>query len=176
MAFSPEIHTPSVDGSPKVRPIGAGRPANLRSKVTNGSRVFAVGGDGYSPWTRRWRDLVELHVSDASGTDTMSEAELSLCRRCATLEISLEQMEAAMSEGKEADPEIYARIASHLRRLLETLGLKRVARNVDDEDFLQRHFDRPFRPAPDAEDDDGMERDSGEAEMAASGAPSEASP
>ena len=130
-----------------VRSIGAGRAANLRSKVTNGSRVFAVGGDGYSPWTRRWRDLVELHVSDAGGTDTMSEAELSHCRRCASLEISLEQMEAAMSEGKEADPEIYARIASHLRRLLETPGLKRVARSREDLQNTDTELVRALTPA-----------------------------
>jgi hypothetical protein len=61
------------------------RLATVKSKVTNGRRVFAVGGDGRGAWTRRWKDIVELHVADAGGRDHMSEAMLSHCRRAATL-------------------------------------------------------------------------------------------
>jgi hypothetical protein len=57
------------------------RLATVKSKVTNGRRVFAAGGDGRGAWTRRWKDIVELHVADAGGRDHMSEAMLSLCRR-----------------------------------------------------------------------------------------------
>jgi hypothetical protein len=56
------------------------RLATVKSKVTNGRRVFAVGGDGRGVWTRRWQDIVELHVADAGGRDHMTEAMLSLCR------------------------------------------------------------------------------------------------
>jgi hypothetical protein len=104
------------------------RLATIKSKVTNGRRVFAVGGDGRGAWTRRWKDIVELHVADASGRDHMSEAMLSLCHRAATLEIQLEQLECCMSQGD--DVEIYGRIASHLRRILETLGVERKAQDV----------------------------------------------
>jgi hypothetical protein len=106
------------------------RLATVRSKVTNGRRVFAVGGDGRGAWTRRWKDIVELHVADAGGRDLMSEAMLSLCRRAATLEIQLEQLECCMSEGDDVDIEIYGRIASHLRRILETLGVDRKSKDV----------------------------------------------
>jgi hypothetical protein len=34
-----------------------------RSAVSNGKRLF-VEGDGRSPWSRRYYDLVALHVSD----------------------------------------------------------------------------------------------------------------
>jgi hypothetical protein len=78
------------------------RLATVKSKVTNGRRVFAVGGDGRGAWTRRWKDIVELHVSDAGGRDHMTEAMLSLCRRAATLEIQLEQLECCMSQGDDA--------------------------------------------------------------------------
>jgi hypothetical protein len=98
--------------------------------VTNGRRVFAVGGDGRGAWTRRWKDIVELHVADAGGRDCMTEAMLSLCRRAATLEIQLEQLECCMSQGDDVDIEIYGRIASHLRRILETLGVERRPRDV----------------------------------------------
>jgi len=95
----------------------------------------------------------------------MSEAELSLCRRCATLEISLETMEAAMSEGKPADPEVYARIASHLRRILETLGIKRRPREIESNPLLDYFSREP--PPVDTQDDDETEEDGGEAEKAA---------
>jgi hypothetical protein len=116
------LNTHSAGATPRL--------ATVRSKVTNGRRVFAVGGDGRGAWTRRWKDIVELHIADAGGRDHMSEAMLSLCRRAATLEIQLEQLECRMSEGDDVDIEIYGRIASHLRRILETLGVERKSRDV----------------------------------------------
>jgi hypothetical protein len=71
-----------------------------------------------------------LHVADAGGRDYMTEAMLSLCRRAATLEIQLEQLECCMSQGDDVDIEIYGRIASHLRRILETLGVERKSKDV----------------------------------------------
>jgi hypothetical protein len=120
------------------------RLATIKSKVTNGRRVFAVGGDGRGAWTRRWKDIVELHVADAGGRDLMTEAMLSLCRRAATLEIQLEQLECCMSQGDDVDIEIYGRIASHLRRILETLGVERKARPVNDgSQVLADYFSQP---------------------------------
>lgn len=123
----------------------ASRPQTLKSKVTNGRRVFAIGGDGRGAWTRRWRDLVELHSADCGGAEYMSEAKLSLCRRVAALEVQLEQMEARMSEGDiEVDLDLYNRLAGNLRRILETLGLERRARPVNDgSTVLLDHFRRP---------------------------------
>jgi hypothetical protein len=121
------------------------RLATIKSKVTNGRRVFAVGGDGRGAWTRRWKDIVELHVADAGGRDHMSEAMLSLCRRASTLEIQLEQLECRMSEGDDVDIETYGRIASHLRRILETIGVnERKARPVNDGSaVLSEYFSQP---------------------------------
>ena len=123
----------------------APRLATVRSKVTNGRRVFAVGGDGRGAWTRRWKDIVELHVADAGGRELMSEAMLSLCRRAATLEIQLEQLECCMSEGDDVDIEIYGRIASHLRRILETLGVERKSKNITPD--LRSYLAGKDRPA-----------------------------
>ena len=106
------------------------RPSRGRSAKSNGSRSFAVGGDGRAAWARRQRDITEMHIADLGGQDALSEAQLSLCRRTATLEVTLEQLEAAMSEGKDVDLDQYGRLYGHLRRGLETLGLQRVARDV----------------------------------------------
>ena len=100
-------------------PAVTSRPPHLRSRVTNGRTVFAVGGDGKSAWTRRWKDLVEAHTNDCGGASRLTEAKLSLCRRAATLTVQLEQLEAQMSEGKDVDLASYAMVASHLRRILD---------------------------------------------------------
>lgn len=107
------------------RQPSAGRSILQRSAVTNGKRLFVEGGDGRSPWARRWRDLVELHAGDLGGADILSEAQLALCRRAATLSIELERIEGALSAGSEADMDLYGRLAGHQRRILETLGIER---------------------------------------------------
>ena len=60
----------------------------------------------------------------------MSEAQFALCKRAAGLEAELEQLEGRLSLGQEVDLDCYGRAASHLRRMLETLGLERKARDV----------------------------------------------
>jgi hypothetical protein len=91
-----------------------------------------VDGNGRSPWARRWKDLCELHARDISpsGGIHLSEAQKSLIRRTATIEIELEAVEGRLSEGKAQDLAVYATAAAHLRRLLETLGVERRAKVI----------------------------------------------
>jgi hypothetical protein len=105
-----------TDGIVETIPTLAGNPKMLRSAVTNGNRLFAAGGDGRSAWVRRWRDLTELHVADLGDPAELSEGQKSLCRRAATLEVNLEQLEASMSQGDEVDIDRFGRLAGHLRR------------------------------------------------------------
>ena len=114
-----------------------------RSAVSNGSKSF-VDGDGRGQWARRHRDLVELHVADLGPPETLSEAQMSLCRRAATLEAQLEAAEGALSKGDPVNLDEYARVTGHLRRVLETLGIKRATKTIDNP--LVDHFSRP--PAP----------------------------
>lgn len=115
----------------------------LRSKVTNGRRVFAIGGDGRGAWTRRWKDLFEAHVEDLGGVARLSESQVSLCRRIAAIEVQLEQAEAKMSEGSvDVDLDQYGRLAGHMRRMMETLGIERRVRDVTP-GLLAQHFSRP---------------------------------
>jgi hypothetical protein len=100
-----------------------------RSAVTSGRRLF-VEGDPNSAWSRRYGDLVMHHISDLGGRDMLSEAQLSLVRRAAALGCELEQMEGRMSRGEQVDIDRFGRAASHLRRILETLGLERRPRDV----------------------------------------------
>jgi hypothetical protein len=103
-----------------------------RSRISNGSALLA-GVDGRSIWARRLRDLIELHVLDLGGTDNVTAAERSIVRRAATLTVELERMEAVFAVAGEATPDaldLYSRTAGNLRRLLESVGLQRRARDI----------------------------------------------
>lgn len=117
----------TVPSNPQAEP----KPTH-RSRVTNGSAVLP-GVDGRSTWVRRLRDLIEQHVSDLGGDLAVSESERSLVRRAATLTVELERLEARFAvagEASAADLDLYQRTAGNLRRLLESLGLKRRPRDV----------------------------------------------
>ena len=101
----------------------------VRSAVTNGRRLFVV-GDGNSAWSRRYRDLIAGHISDLGGATVLSESQTSLVRRASAIECELEQMEGRLSRGDNVDLDSFTRAASHLRRILETLGLERRPREV----------------------------------------------
>lgn len=105
----------------------------VRSRVTNGSGLFAEGGDERGPWSRRFRDLVVEHTSDAGGADVLSEAQRSIIRRASTLEVQLEQLEARFSQGPAdaADLNTYSTLSNTLRRLLTDIGLDRKARTIE---------------------------------------------
>jgi hypothetical protein len=100
-----------------------------RSAVSNGKRLF-VEGDARSPWSRRYYDLIALHVSDMGGRSNLSEAQLALIKRAATLEVELEQMEGKLSLGESIDLDVFGRATGNLRRVWEALGLKREARDI----------------------------------------------
>ena len=87
-------------------------------------------GDGNSPWARRQRDLITLHIADLGGEERLSENQLSLCRRAATLEIELEMLEGRLSLGKVANLDLYNRLSGNLRRILESIGLERKPHDV----------------------------------------------
>jgi hypothetical protein len=107
----------------------ASRPKKTRSAVTNGRRAF-VDGDGNSAWYRRRRDILELHLQDMGGRASLSEAQISLASRAASIEVQLEQMEGTLSKGGTVDLDAFTRASSHLRRILETMGVARAQRDV----------------------------------------------
>lgn len=110
----------------------APRSAVQRSAVTNGTALLP-GVDHRSTWVRRIRDLQSLHIVDLGGEDTLSEAEFSIIRRIATMTVALEQMEQGFAiAGAATVPELdaYQRASNSLRRLLETIGIRRRPKDV----------------------------------------------
>jgi hypothetical protein len=100
-----------------------------RSRITNGSALLP-GVDGRSPWVRRCKDILASHLSDKPDA---SAAEQAIIRRAAVLIVELERLETRFALAGEADPQtldLYGRTANSLRRLLESVGLQRRARDV----------------------------------------------
>ena len=103
-----------------------------RSRLTNGSALLS-GVDGRSVWARRLRDLIDIHIEDLGGSDAVTAAERSIVRRASTLTVELERMEARFALAGEASADeldLYSRTAGNLRRLLESVGLQRRAKDV----------------------------------------------
>lgn len=108
------------------------KPESL-SRVTNGTALFLEEVDGRTVWPRRFRDLIDLHVADLGGEGEISEAERQLVRRCATLGVELERLEAEFAVEGQADPEkldLYIRASGALKRLWDALGLERRQKRV----------------------------------------------
>src|ERR1700688_1884129 len=87
----------SVNGRKRI----AAMPSTQRSAITNGRHLF-VDVDGRSAWHRRYRDLLNLHLSDLGGEHHVSEADRSLVRRAVTLTTQLEVLETkfAANDGE----------------------------------------------------------------------------
>ncbi len=122
------------------RPKGGPRPPALRSAVTNGTKLF-VDGAHEGPWARRFRDLVQLHEEDLGPRQTLSEGQRSLCRRVATIEVTLEQWEGKLSKGEDIDLGAYREMTGQLTRTLNALGIKRVVSTAANP--VLDHFSRP---------------------------------
>jgi hypothetical protein len=94
------------------------------------------GIDGRSAWVRRCKDIIAAHLSDVPDA---SAAERAIIRRASVLIVELERMERAFALAGEADPvtlDLYGRVAGNMRRLLESVGLQRRARDVTPPDPL----------------------------------------
>jgi hypothetical protein len=104
-----------------------------RSRVTNGTALLPGNVDHRSAWMRRLRDVLQEHIADMGGPDSVSAAERSIIRRASTLTVELERMESLFATAGEASAEaidLYSRLAGNHRRLLESVGLGRRPRDV----------------------------------------------
>jgi hypothetical protein len=104
-------------------------PAAQRSAVANGSRLLD-GLDGRSAPARRYRDVAIAIAVDLGGYDNLTEAQLQLVRSAAGLTVLREGLDAKALNGERIDVAEYCRISNSLRRLLATVGLDRVPRDV----------------------------------------------
>jgi hypothetical protein len=114
----------------KMSTVPAGREA--RSRITNGA-AFLPDVDHRSTWVRRCRDLIGLYLSDLGGDDNVSEGERSIVRRIAVMTVEIERVElrlAMCDEPSDRLIDLYIRSSGNLRRMLETIGLERRAKDI----------------------------------------------
>jgi hypothetical protein len=125
-------------------PLGNRQRAH-RSSVSNGTRLFAVAGlDGRTQTARRFRDLIEVWTLDLGGADMLSEGQRQLIRRAASLSIMAEAAEADLARDMDMDVNTYGMVCDRLRRIVESLGIERVARPINDgSQALAEYFSRP---------------------------------
>jgi hypothetical protein len=105
----------------------------LRRIQVTSSKAWLARIDGRSHIARRARETYKALATDLGGNDDLSEAERILLRRASILDSELSRLEEnfCMSEGRIDPAELdYSRTANTLRRLLETTGLKRRAKDV----------------------------------------------
>ncbi len=103
-----------------------------RDRVSNGSALLH-GVDGRNVWVRRCKAVIESHIADLGGLENTSSAERSIVRRAAVLTTELERLEvkfALAGEASSDDLDLYQRTAGNMRRLLETIGVRRRPRDV----------------------------------------------
>jgi hypothetical protein len=73
-----------------------------------------------------------LIVADCGGIDALSEAKLAVIKRACVMIVELEQRELRFAEHGATDLQLeqYSRVAANLRRMLESVGLERVPKDV----------------------------------------------
>lgn len=127
MAKSPPAK-PFATPTPDVPPV------TRRTRVTNGKTAF-LNVDGLDPRSqvaRRFKDLLGIFAADLGGHEQITEAQHQLARRAAFLSTQLELVEAKAAAGSTTpeDLETYNRTTNALLKVLQVMGLQRVARDV----------------------------------------------
>jgi len=79
---------------------------------------------------RRTVDLIEQIETDAGGHDRLSTGERQIIQRIALTCALAEHLEARWLSGEEIDPVLYCTLANAQKRLLESVSLRRVPRDV----------------------------------------------
>ena len=86
--------------------------------------------DGRTVAAKRARELIESIEVDLGGSDSLSEGTKQLVQRAAVLGTYVESCEAQWLAGKAVDLTNYLAAINAQRRVLATIGLQRVPRDV----------------------------------------------
>lgn len=112
------------------RSVFTDTPATARSAIANGTTLWIDGVDGRSREARRFRDVYGDLVAHLGGSDYATEPQKHLARRAAALVVWAEMAESKLATDGDLNIQNYTTTANTLRRLLQDIGLQRVARDV----------------------------------------------
>jgi hypothetical protein len=108
-----------------------GRAADSSPKAPAKARLLTL--DALDRRTAAYQGVrkgIQAIEADLGGPAHLSHAERSLVQRCAILAAMLTDQETAYLAGAPIDPANYCTLVNALRRTLETVGLKRIARDI----------------------------------------------
>ena len=96
--------------------------------------------DGRTRAARRYRAIREGIYADMGGGETLSEVQRQMVSKFATMAIQLEVMEATALAGGDIDVDLFGRVSAHMRRLGETIGIERRAKDItpDLKDYMRQ--------------------------------------
>ena len=107
--------------------------ADSPSKAAGKLRLLTLGHlDGRTAAAKRARELIEAIETDLGGGDCLTEGSRQLVQRAAVLGTYIESCEARWLAGEAVELADYLAAINSQRRVLATLGLQRVARDVTD--------------------------------------------
>jgi hypothetical protein len=117
-----DVYTGDMDATPS---------ADVRSKPGGKARLLSLGDiDRRTKAYRKTVDLIDAITTDLGGVDRLSTGQRQLIQRAALTGALLEDLEAKWLGGEPIDAALYATLGNAQRRLFETVGLARVARDV----------------------------------------------
>jgi hypothetical protein len=79
---------------------------------------------------KRYESIRGAVLADMGGESNTTEVQRQLISKFATLALQLEVMESSAIEGNPIDLDLFGRNVGHLRRIAETLSLRRVMFDV----------------------------------------------
>jgi hypothetical protein len=86
--------------------------------------------DGRTHAAKRARELIDAIHADLGGVDQLATGEQQIVQRASLLGCMAEDLEAKWLTGVSIDPAMLATLANAQRRLFESLGLQRRARDT----------------------------------------------
>lgn len=102
-----------------------------KPKARNKARVLSLSDlDRRTAAYRRVIEIINGIQADLGGEDTLTVAQRQIIERAALIGAALDDLAARWLSGEPVDLSMYSAAASTQRRLLETVGLQRVAREV----------------------------------------------
>ena len=100
------------------------------AQASRGKVGWLERSDKRGPVARRFRDIAAIISADLGGFQDLSEAQRQIIRRISSMSVWCESQEAKMADGEEIDIDRFQRSSNSLRRLCESIGLKRVAKDI----------------------------------------------
>jgi hypothetical protein len=123
--------TQRMKPTPKKPELPPGSAADSPHKEIGRTRLLTLDGlDQRTKALQHVRKSIGAIEADLGGTDRLSHAERSLVQRCAILAAMATDQEAAYLTGRPIDIANYCTLVNALRRTFETVGLKRVPREI----------------------------------------------